>query len=401
MNQPSRPVLIAILIAMGAMGPMALHIFLPSMPGLQRALDTDYGTVQLTLTLYFGTLAFAQLVYGPLSDRLGRRPVVIAGMLLFLAGSIACMLAPTIALLIGGRVLQAIGACAGIALGRAIIRDLYDREEAASMMAYVTMAMVAAPLVAPTIGGYLDIWFGWRSVFVFVFVVGAVVTTAAVLRLEETHPVRTQETGFPGLLYSFGYLLRRRAFCAYALQTAFTTGVFFGFLGGAPYVFVELLGRPPNEYGPYFMLMAGAYMLGNLIAGRISPRVGSDRMIAIGTFGAVVCTGVLAVLAATGPLTTETLFAPMTVLSVFHGFSMPNGNAGTVSVDPSRAGAAAGLSGFLQMGIGAIASHVVGATLGDSAAPLVAVALTLSVCAFAVHGLGVGWGRAGKAAMGH
>ena len=389
---PARAVLLALLIVMAALGPLGMHVFLPSMPGMTAVFDTDYGMVQLTLTLYFAAFAVAQLIYGPLSDRYGRRPVVLIGIALSVLGTTACMFAPTIEALIAGRILQAVGACAGMSLGRAIIRDLYDREQAASMLAYVTMAMVLAPMAAPIIGGYLDVWYGWRASFLFVLIVSIMVVAAAVLWLQETHLDRHTVTGFASMIGSYRRLLRHPAFRAYAFQTSFTSGAFFGFLGGAPFVFITLMERPANEYGWYFMAMAGCYMLGNYTAGRLTPRVGSDRMIRIGTGISLFSTLSLGAVYLAVPLTPLGLFIPMSLMSVGHGFSMPNGNAGAVSVDPTRAGAAAGLSGFLQLATGAIASASVGALLTETAAPLVIMLIFCATLAFFFHA----WGMRGR-----
>src|SRR5690606_20851902 len=163
---------LAILIAVTALGPMALNIFIPAMPGMTAVFGVDYGTIQLTLTLYLVGLAVAQLFMGPLSDRFGRRPVLLGGIGLFLAGSLAAALAPSIEALIVARIVQAVGGCAGIVLGRAIVRDTHSREASASMIGYITMVMVVAPMLAPLIGGYLDSWFGWRATFITVLAVG-------------------------------------------------------------------------------------------------------------------------------------------------------------------------------------------------------------------------------------
>ncbi len=368
---PSGVVVLAVLVSATAVGPLSMNIFVPSMPGLQRALSASYGAVQLTLSLYLIAFAAAQLLYGPISDRWGRRPVLLAGLAIFVAASAACAFAPNIEVLIAGRLVQAIGACAGMVLSRAVVRDLYDRDRAASMIAYITMAMMAAPMLAPGIGGYLDEWFGWRSGFVFVGVAGLIVLAAATALLGETHPPSGTRVRLGTLFWSFGHLLRKPAFLGYALQLGFTAVSFFSFLGGAPYVMVHILHRPPSEYGLYFFFAAGMYMIGNFITGRMSRRWGIDRLIVAGLLISLVAAAAQAVLYVAGMVSPLTLFAAMGGVGFGHGLSIPNGLAGAVSVDPERAGAASGLAGFLQMGSGAAASYVVGLAIGETAAPVV------------------------------
>lgn len=373
MREPSRPFLLLQLITMSAMTMLAMHILLPSLPTLQKAFDTDYATAQQALTFFLISLAFGQLVHGPLSDRFGRRPVVLWGLFVFLLGTLACMMAPTIDLLIAGRVLQAAGGCAGLTLGRAIVRDLYQRDRAASMIAYLTMAMVTAPMIAPLIGGYLDVWRGWRAIFIFTFGLGSLVWLMLYLRLPETNKEIGRAMPAREMLVSFAYLLSRREFISYAMVTALLSGAFFSFLGAGPYVVMNLMGLTPSDYGQIFVLVAGTFMAGNMIAGRISSRVGGDRMIRIGWFMAMIGGAIQAGLVYAGYLSPFSFFAPMVLMSIGQGFTMPNAMAGAVSVDPSRAGTASGLTGFLQMGIGAAASYTVGVLVDDTAVPVVTV----------------------------
>ncbi|WP_316978921.1 multidrug effflux MFS transporter [Shumkonia mesophila] len=381
--------LLAILIAATALGPLSLNIFIPSIPGLQTTFAADYGTVQLVLTLYLVGLAGAQLVHGPLSDRFGRRPVMLGGLALHLVGSAACLAAPSIGWLIAGRIVQAIGGCVGMVLGRAIVRDLFDRERTASILAYITMAMMVAPMLSPTIGGFLDVWFGWRSSFAFVLGLGALLAAATWKWLPETLAQPAEGGSFHTILPDFGRLLRQRIFCGYSLQIASTALTFMAFLGSAPYVTVRLLDRPPSDYGLYFIPIAGAYIVANFAAARISPRVGIDRMITLGVLITVAGSVAGVALHLAGQLSMWTVFGPMTLIAFGHGFCLPTGFAGAVSVDPRLAGAAAGLSGFLQMATGAAASFVVGSLMTTSAAPMVAAVLIGTLCATAAHVGGV------------
>ncbi len=345
---------------MSALGPMALNIFMPSMPGLARQFGVDYGTVQLTLTFFLVGLSVAQLVYGPLSDRYGRRPPLLCGLILFLGGSVICTLAETIEILMLGRMLQAIGGCSGLVLGRAIIRDLYDRDHSAAMIGYVTTAMALAPMFAPALGGLLDDLFGWRASFAFCALAGLLVLGPVAILLPETNSVRGGGEGVGSLLRGYAGLLRSAAFCGYALQTAFTSGVFFAFIAGAPFVVVTVLGEPPSSYGLWFMLVSLGYIGGNFLTGRFSVRFGIDRMIAAGAVVGLAGVVILATTGWFGLLSLPALFLPMMVVALSNGLTLPNGTAGAISVNPRAAGAAAGLSGALQMLIGAAAAVLVG-----------------------------------------
>lgn len=345
---------------MSAIGPLALNIFMPSMPGLAVRFGVDYGTMQLTLTLYLIGLGVAQLVYGPLSDRHGRRPILLCGLAIFLAGSVLCAWAGSIEMLMLGRMLQAIGGCSGLVLGRAIIRDLHDRDSSAAMIGYVTMAMTLAPMLAPALGGYLDIWMGWRASFAFCSLAGAIVLLWVLLVLPETLQPGGGGEGMLGLLRGYRGLLRSPAFCGYALQSAFTSGVFFAFIAGAPFVVVTVLGLPPSSYGLWFVVVSLGYLAGNFLTGRFSVRFGIDRMIAAGATIALVGIAVQAVIGWIGLLSLPALFLPMAVVALSNGLTLPNGTAGAVSVNPRAAGAAAGLSGALQMLVGAAAAVIVG-----------------------------------------
>ena len=350
----------AILVAISAIGPLALNIFIPSIPGLQNSFGITYGTAQLTLTLYLIGLGVCQLGYGPLSDHYGRRPLLLGGMALFVVASLAAAIAPNIETLIAARLFQAIGGASGIVLARAMVRDVFDREKSASVISYITMAFVVAPMVAPTLGGFIDKVSGWRADFWLLAAVGAMTLAAAWRALPETHVNRTGVSRAPGMIEGAVRLLGIPQFLGYAIMLAFTSTVFFSFLGAAPHIMVDVLGRTPMEYGLWFITVSGSYMFGNFMSGRYTQRFGIDRMILIGC-AITTAGGFLSLLAAiTGLLSPATLFLPMALSGFGNGLSIPNGTAGAISVDPRITGAAAGWAGFLQMACGAAASQLVG-----------------------------------------
>lgn len=375
---------LALLVAITAVGPLALNIFMPSMPALPAEFDTDYGTVQLTLSLYLIGTALSQLIYGPLSDRYGRRPVLLVGLSLFLVGSLIGYLAQSIEALILGRIVQAVGGCAGLVLGRAIVRDVFDRDKSASVIAYVTSAMVIAPMIGPAIGGFLDAQAGWRSSFLLLIGIGGIVLAFALLILRETNTQRCADLGLISLVSSYPSLLGRPMFGLYAAQTAFGSAAFFSFLGGGPYVVVELLGRTSQDYGLWFAMASIGYMSGNFFAGRYSERFGINRMLMIGAAATLLGGLALVLVMLTHTLALPTLFGCMLIMAFGNGITIPNGLAGAVSADPSRAGAASGLAGFGQMGVGAGASTITGAWLVQSSTAWPLIAMMAGSAALAV-----------------
>ena len=353
----------AILVAVSGLNPIAVNMFVPAMPEIMRGLATDHTMVQLVLSAYLFSTAAAQLTLGTLSDRLGRRPVLIGGLLLFIVASAICTVAESIEMLIGARILQGGGGCVGIVLGRAVIRDRYDRDRAASMLGYVTMGFAMAPMVGPVIGGVLNDTIGWRSIFALQTALGVILAVISYLFLPETHdPARTTDDR-PTLRHSFTTLARIPAFWAYALTCAFGTSVFFSFLGGTPFVAIDMLGMTGTEYGLYFILVPGGFLIGNFLTARYSQRVGLSFMVVAGSLVTLVAVVAIAAAFAAGWYHPLALFVPMYAIGFANGLTLANALAGAVSVRPDLAGAASGLAGSMQIGFGAIATVVIGALL--------------------------------------
>jgi len=372
-SSPAGRALIALLVAVAAVSPLGINIYLPSMPGMAADLRVDFGVIQLTLSLYLLSVAVGQLFIGPLSDRFGRRPILIGGLGAFVIGSAVCLFAPDVDWLLAGRVLQALGGCAGITLSRAVVRDLYGPDQAASMLGYVTMGMAVAPMLAPGVGGALDSLFGWRASFAFLLAFGVLTLAATVRLLHETN-FRRGPTGAAGqLLRDYVRLATSRPFWGYALSTAFCSAVFFSFVAGASYVTIELMGRSPLEYGIYFGAVSLGYIIGNFLTARSAARLGPNPLILTGsliTLGSVIA---MAVALGSGLMHPLSLFVPMFFVGTGNGMVIPSGVAGAISVKPEMAGTAAGLSGSLQMGCSALAAPLVGALMGGRVWPMVAI----------------------------
>jgi DHA1 family bicyclomycin/chloramphenicol resistance-like MFS transporter len=377
--------LLALLMAMTAIGPATLNILVPALPALVERLATDTGTVQLMLSLYLFSLASAQLVLGPLSDRCGRRPVVLAGLSLAVAASLAAVMASSIGALIAARLLQAVGASAGVVMGRAIIRDLYERDRAASMIGLVTTATVIAPMVSPLIGGILDTAFGWEAIFLFIAAFGATVLLWSFLLLPETRPQNASDPS-TRLWQHWRALLGTAKFHGYVVAAALGSAPFFTFLGGGPHVVVTLMGRTSAEYGAWFAIASFGYMAGNFTASRLSQRLGVDAMIMLGIaielVGACLTAALVVSLPDPGP---AVIFFPQIIISYGNGVLLPNAIAGAVSVRPQAAGAASGIAGFAQMATGAGATQLVSlALVGATTALPMALMMVVEVVAVAL-----------------
>lgn len=376
--------LIVLLMAMSAIGPVSLNILVPSTPTMAVLFDTNIGTVQLTLSLYLFGLAISQLFLGPLSDRFGRKPVLLTGLGITAVASFGAMFSTSIGMLIVFRTLQALGASSGLVIGRAIIRDLYTRERAAAMIGLVTTVMVVAPMLAPMVGGMIDTHFGWEYTFALVGAAAAIVMGWAVLSLPETRPDHVTGGGVRYIMGESRELLTDRRFLGYVLVCALGTSSYFAFLGAGPHVVVTMMARTSAEYGLWFIITAAAFMAGNFITTRTVQRYGVDRMIAVGLVfqmaGAVATIAAVWLFPDGGPWT---IFLPQILMSVGNGIFLPNCVAGAVSVRPQAAGTASGITGFMQMSIGATAAQVMSHLIATAttAMPLSLVMSAVSVAA--------------------
>ncbi len=382
-RQPS----LATLVLLSAISPLAINIFVPSIPGMASEFAVPYAVIQLGLSLYLAMTALLQLAVGPMSDFFGRRPLLIGGMALFLGGTLLCLFAPSAALFLTGRMVQAAGAI-GIVLSRAIVRDLFPQDRAASMIGYVTMGMAVAPMVAPAIGGILDDTFGWRASFWLLLAAGAVALAAVIFDLPETNrtrgrPVREQ-------FAAYGSLLNSAPFWLFALSSSLASAVFFAFLGGAPALSSNQLALSSTQYGFWFTLCALGYMIGNFLSGRFSERAGVARMIFWGALLTLVGSAAPVVALWTGTFGAVALFVPMLLVGIGNGLTLPNATAGAVSIRPDAAGAAAGLAGAIQIGLGAIAS-VLGGIAASRAGDAGIYGHTMLGLAFGAGGLVFAW----------
>jgi DHA1 family bicyclomycin/chloramphenicol resistance-like MFS transporter len=372
------PPKIVTLILLAGLSALTMNIFLPSLPGMAAYFGVPYGVMQQSVALYLALSAALQIVIGPISDRYGRRRVLIWSLVLFLFATVGTLLAPNATVFLIFRMAQAVIA-SGMVLSRAVVRDMVADAQAASMIGYVTMGMSLVPMIGPVIGGVLDDAFGWQANFALLLVLGAGVLALVWADLGETATLRRvslmdQIRSYPGLLQS-------RRFWGYTLAAAFASGCFFAYLGGAPYVGDKIFGLTSTEVGALFALTAIGYAAGNFLAGRFSVRVGMNRMILIGTVVTTLGLMVLAALTAAG-LSGPVVFFGLTVfMGLGNGICLPNANAGMLSVRPELAGTASGLGGAILIGGGAALAALAGVLLGPGATemPLILLMLASSV----------------------
>ncbi|MBV8536296.1 MAG: multidrug effflux MFS transporter [Alphaproteobacteria bacterium] len=363
--------ILPILIPAASLGLLASSIYVPSIPDIARELAVPVGLVQLTMTVFLASYGVAMLVIGPLSDRFGRRRVMLTGILLCLAASLVCAAAPDIATLIVGRAFQAFGGCAGVVIARAMVRDLFDREQVARAMAVVASAVTIVPIAGPVLGGYVHVWLGWRANFIIVALGGLALFAMVAMRMPETNVnLQNQASLFRGLVSSFVTLLRARRFLAYALVTGCGGAAYYAFAAAAPVVFIERFHVSPDVYGIYAASASGGFMLGSVASSRFSVRLGADWFIRLGGWVQIGAGAAMVGLAAAGYATPWAVVPPIFLMGVANGLYMPNAFAGGVSIQPHLAGAAAGLAGFVQMFGAGVATAVMASSALETAIPM-------------------------------
>lgn len=370
------------LIVLTGLGALSMNVFLPSLPQMAEYFGAEYGVVQLSVALYLGVNAALQLLVGPLSDRYGRRPVMLVGVAIYCLASLGCLWAPDVITFLVFRMIQA-SVVVGLVLGRAVVRDLYPRDQAASMIGYVTMGMAIVPMVGPVIGGALGQAFGWKANFWLLFGAGLVILLLAWADLGET--ARKGEGRLRDQFAQYPTLLLSRRFWGYSLSSTLASGAFFAYLGGAPLVGARIFGLEPALLGLFFGAPALGYFFGNLISGRFSVRVGVDRMILWGALITVAGLSTGLGLFFVGYKTALVFFGSMTFVGLGNGMVLPNATSGMMSIRPDLAGTASGLGGSIMLAGGASLSALSGVILSqsDQAYPLIYLMLACAIGAAA------------------
>ncbi|WP_058276833.1 multidrug effflux MFS transporter [Ruegeria atlantica] len=374
------PPKITTLVLLSGLSALSLNLFLPSLPNMALHFQADYKVMQLSIALYLLVNAVLQILIGPIADKAGRRPVLLWGLVLFLVATLGCIYAPNVQVFLVFRMCQAI-IVVGMVLSRAAVRDLYDQDQAASMIGYVTMGMAIVPMIGPAIGGLLEESFGWKANFWLPFVLGVMTLVLTYLDFGETS-AKSGKT-LVQQFREYPELLGSPRFWGYSLSSALSSGAFFAYLGGAPFIGTELFGLSAAEVGIYFGAPAVGYFFGNFFSGRYSVHFGVNRMVLWGCWLNAAGVAMSAILFLAGFGTALSFFGFMTFVGIGNGMTIPNATSGALSVRPHLAATASGLSGAIMLGGGAGLSALAGALLTHEtgAMPLLWLMLATSVLA--------------------
>jgi MFS transporter, DHA1 family, multidrug resistance protein len=374
-----------ILSALVAFAPMSIDMYLPALPALERYFAADTASVQHTLAAFFVGLAIGQLLYGPIADRYGRKPPLYFGLTLYVIASAACALAPGIGSLIVLRFLQAVSGCAGMVVARAVVRDLYDRQESARVYSILLMVMGIAPIVAPLAGGYLLTWFGWRSIFWVLALFGVACLIAVKWRLPETIPRDQPRVPLSKALGNYAGLLADRRYLGYALSGGFGQAGMFAYISGSPFVFIDLYGVPAQYYGWLFGLNAAGIIAFTQTNRHLLLRYDADRVLDFGNLAGFLMCLLLLAAAVSNAAGLIGILVPLFFVVSLRGLTFPNASAGAMAPFPEKAGSASALLGSVQFAIAAIASAAVGVFHNGTAVPMAGVITVCGLLAFVAY----------------
>lgn len=373
MSAPVVPLWLLTLITFS--GTLAMHVFVPALPQAGADLGAGVGAMQMTVSLYIFGLALGQLAYGPIADRFGRRPVLMAGLTLYAASGLAAALAPDVQALIAARLFQALGGCAGLVLGRAIIRDLAAPSEAARRIAMLNLMTTLGPGLAPLIGATLAATFGWRSILFALCGLGVVNFLLTWRLLPETNATAST-IDLRTLGRHYRQLLVSPVFLGFVVGGGCATTTMFAYVASAPFIFGQQLGRPAHEVGIALGILIGGVWVGSVLASRLIPRFPISRLLVQANLVSVAAALAFFAVVLAGKLSVPLFVAILFVYSVGVGIAAPTALGQAISVNPQVIGSASGLYGFSQMAIGALCTALAG--LGDDPALSTAIVLVAS-----------------------
>ncbi|WP_339633144.1 multidrug effflux MFS transporter [uncultured Sneathiella sp.] len=348
------------LAAAVALGPLSTDMYLPTFPQLAAFFSATPAEVQLTLSIFTFGIGGCQLIYGPLTDRFGRKPVILGGLLIYVLASLACVVAVNIDQLVISRFFQALGACAAMVAPRAMVRDLFAREQAARQLSRMGTIMGLAPAIAPVIGGYIVVFYGWQSIFFILGLFGFIMALITLFLVDESLKVKDLNAIRPRhIVRNYSDLLRHREFLGYALTGGLCFGGLFSFISGSPLVLIEVFEVPANNFGYFFGIVVLGYMAGTLLGPYVTKSRGLSFSVGIGT---VICAlgGVAMLVAAWAGLhSISAVIIPMIVYTLGLGVVLPQSQAGAMAPFPEKAGSASALMGFLMLGFAALLGFLV------------------------------------------
>ena len=376
----STPPHILTLILLASISALTMNIFLPSLPNIASELNSSTSILGLSVGIYLASSAVLQLIIGPFSDQFGRRPLILWSLIIFCISTLATVFVTNTAQFLILRIFQAISASCMV-LARAIVRDTTESiEKAGSKIAYVTMGMALVPMVGPAIGGLLDYQYGWEASFWLLFILGLVILIVSFFDVGET--LSNHNQSFLQQISTYPSLLRSKRFWGYCLSSAFVSGAFFSYLGGAPFVGNEVFGLEPKDLGFWFGAPAIGYVLGNFLSGRFSTKIGLDKMIFLGVTTALFGVSISLTISLLDHGSVLSFFGLMTLVGLGNGMSIPNATAAMMSINPKLAGTAAGLGSAIMIGGGAALSAIANFILipGSSEIPLIMLMWTSVFC---------------------
>jgi len=374
-----------LLIVIAMTSPLALNLFIPAMPSAVIALHTNITTMQLTYSCFLLTLAFGQLISGPLADYFGRYPVLITGLVIHFFGCLFALLANDINLLIAARVLQALGGSACMSMARTMTLDVYGREKSASKMSYLVMSIALSQTLAPTLGGYINLYFNWQAIFIISSSIAFGVLLLATNQLTETCPQKSTSLKVKQILLQYSLVLKSDQYIGYALSSTFIACAFYLFIGSAPYIVVNYLGGNSADFGNWFLIVALSFMFGSLCSGTLTKRISINSMISIGHTISLLGAATLFLLSSYGHLNYVSLFIPMSLLTFGRGLSQPSAQSAAIACALSRAGTASGLLGFIQLIIGASIAQLAPLLMDYSINTLFFIILLAPILALICH----------------
>lgn len=374
MNSKNRTTIILILGLLSAIGPFSIDMYLPGFPAIAKDLHTSIETVAYSLSSFFIGICIGQVLCGPLLDRYGRKMPLYAGLLLYILATIGCVFTNSVEVLIALRFLQAIGGCVGMVAPRAIIRDLFPVEESAKIFSYMILILGVSPIIAPTAGSYIITHFGWHAIFIILTILAVMLLMAVVIWLPESkQPDPTYSLQPKPILQSFWIVLQQPQFFTYAVTGAISSAGLFAYLAGSPYVFMELFGTTEQQYGGIFALIAAGLITSSQLNNWLLKKYSSQQIVkatlAIQTIAGIVLFGATAL----GWLNLYSTIALIFVYLSCQGFNFPNSSALSMAPFTKHAGSASALMGAIQMGVGALASALVGLFIPHNALPMTGV----------------------------